>query len=50
MAKFSQFSRYFFKKMYLSYRSHFTTSLLFTSYSAPPEKTGGDRTIMECGE
>ena len=35
--------------MYLSYRSHFTTSLLSTSYSMPPQKTGG-RTTMECVE
>ena len=41
MAKFGQFSRFIKKKMYLSYWSHFTTSLLYTSYSAPQRKTGG---------
>ena len=52
MAKFGQFFKVYFKKMYLSYWSHFTTSLLFTSYSAPLKKPGageGENYYGMCG-
>ena len=51
MAKFGQFSRFTLRKCIRSYRSHFTTSLLLISYSAPSSKKNpGERTILECLE